>query len=71
MKLDFSVLLPELEVETNSEHGEIDRVFLDGQDFSNRSVAELIMAHFGEYCWREKIILETESALEATKERRI
>lgn len=69
MKLDFIALLPELEIETDSEHGEIEAVFLDGEDVSNKTVAELVLTYFGS-SWKEKIILETEKAIEAKNEKK-
>lgn len=57
MKLTITIQLPDVEVETFSEHGEIDAVLFDGNDVANKSVAEFIMLIVGEHKWREKVII--------------
>lgn len=68
MKLEFAKLLPEVEIVTDSEHGEIVEVYFDGDPVADISVADFVMRFIGEEKWRELVILETEKATEAMAE---
>lgn len=60
MKLCFEVDLGEIEIETNTETGRIDSVWVSGGDVSNLTVEEFILAVLGgQEKWSRMISEET------------
>lgn len=71
MKLFLELELPFVEVETDSGHGEIEAVWLDGDDWANKSVAEFVRACFGsEFSFAQRLSNAHDLAIEANQEER-
>ena len=55
MKLNIEVDLGIVDVETDSEHGNIDSVYFGGIDATNLTVADLILKIMSEQKWSEMV----------------
>jgi hypothetical protein len=56
MKLTFEIDLGEVEVDTNSEHGSIDAVWVNGENLINKTVEEFLIEAFGgQRKWTQKV----------------
>lgn len=71
MRVFIEIELPFVEVETHTGHGEIEAVWMDGDDWANKSVAEFVRACFGsDSAFRQALIIAEENARESIGEDR-
>jgi hypothetical protein len=70
VKLTIITDLGEVEIETNSETGRVDSVFIDGIDFADKTVEEFVIAMIGGPEGWSKTLSEAEWNARAHKEER-
>lgn len=65
MKLCFDIQVNDLTIDSDSATGRVDGVWVDGTDYSDKTVEELIVAIVGgQAAWSELISRKTEQEIE-------
>lgn len=63
MKIDITYDLGEVVIETDTNHGNVEAVFIDGLDVSDLTAVEMIIKVIGEEKWQQLISKTIDDAI--------